>query len=327
MTLDDIKQLPEAEKETLLDVAQFTLDVVGCFEPTPFADLSSAVLSITRGQWTDAALSTLGVVPYVGDLAKLGKAPRYLKSVERAIELAKANRKFAAMLEPVLATLGTYLRRLENFNLPLAAREALSRMQRVVGEYLPAGRRLASRLDQLTDEMLIRVFGSTRNIGVLQRKNVRTTVEFFEKHGVEQGNPAKWAELMKGMDLHAVDPVEVLSFKPGDLVAEYVELSRPKDRQIGQWMVRAQGAVSEGNLGLSAAGRQRKVFRVKQPVKVLKSKAAPAADHWTLQGSKPHTAVVANGDKRVLKSAEQVGGGGDQYFLPRAWEHLEPVGN
>jgi len=261
----------------------------------------------------------------VGDLAKLGKAPKYLKSIERAIEIARTDRRFSVIVQPVLTRLNGGLNRLSSLRLPLPVRQAVERMRRVIGEYLPHGWRGASRLDQLTDDILLRVFGSTKNVGALPRQNVRTTVEFFEKHGVAGKDPAQWAELIKGMDLHAVQPVEVLRFKPGELVAEYVETARPLDRQVGQWMVRAQGAVSSGNLGLSSAGRQRKVFRVKQDVEVLKSKAAPAADHWTSQGAKPHTAVVSNGNKRILKPAEQAGGGGDQYFLPKAWEFLEPV--
>jgi hypothetical protein len=325
MTLSDIQRLPPAEKDALLDDTQFTLDVVGCFEPTPFADLTNALLSMTRARWSEAMLSVVGVVPYVGDLAKLGKAPHYLKSVERAIQLARNNRSFAVMLQPVLTRLSGGLRSLPLHRLPLPVQQALKRMQKSISDYLPGGARAVSRLDQLTDDVLMRVFGSTRNVGVLPRKNVRTTVEFFDKHGVGGRDPAQWAELIKGIDLHAVEPVEILRFKPGDLVAEYVELSRPANRQIGQWMVRAQGAVSHRNLGLASAGRERKVFRVKQDVEVLKSKAAPAADHWTTQGSKPHTAVVTNGNGRAVKPAEQVGGGGDQYFLPEAWKFLESL--
>ena len=137
------------------------------------------------------------------------------------------------------------------------------------------------------------------------------------------GNPAAWAELIRGIDLHAVEPVRVISLRRGELVAEYVELGRAKDRQIGQWMVMAQGAVSHRNVGLSGAGRERKVFRVKQDVRVLKSKAAGAADHWTAASSKAHTAVTVESGQRVMKPAEHVAGGGDQYFLPRAWEFLE----
>ena len=49
-----------------------------------------------------------------------------------------------------------------------------------------------------------------------------------------------------------------------------------------------------------------------------------AADHWTTSGAKPHTAIVAEHGHRVMKAAEQVAGGGEQFFLPEAWKYLQP---
>jgi hypothetical protein len=324
--LADLHNLPPEQREVLLDIAQFTLDVIGIVEPTPFADLTSGVISMFRGDWTGAAISAVGVVPYIGDLAKLGKVPKYLAKVENAIRLARTNEKFAAVLRPVLERLRGALDRLPLDKVPVAVRDALERMRKTIGDFLPAGR-AASRLDGLTDDVLRRVFGSTQNVGLLPRQNVRTTVEFFDRYKVAGGDAAQWAELLKGIDLHAATPIRVTKFKPGELVAEYVELARPANRQIGQWMVRAQGAVSHRNIGLSGAGRVRKVYRVKPgaEVEVLQSKAAGAADHWTLAGPKPHTAVTVQNGQRVMKDAEHVAGGGEQFFLPNAWQFLEEV--
>lgn len=152
MTLSEIQRLPPAEKEALFDVAQFTLVVVGCFEPTPFADLTNALLSMTRAHWSEAMLSVVGVVPCVGDLAKLGKDPRYLKSVERAIQLARSDRKFAVMLRPVLGRLNAGLKLLPMQRLPLPVQEALKRMQKAIADFLPGGSRAVSRLDQFTED-------------------------------------------------------------------------------------------------------------------------------------------------------------------------------
>lgn len=69
--------------ELALDMTQMGLDVIGIFEPTPFADLTNTGISVVRGNWGDAALSVLGVVPYVGDLAKLGKIPKWLKAIDK----------------------------------------------------------------------------------------------------------------------------------------------------------------------------------------------------------------------------------------------------
>jgi hypothetical protein len=183
-----------------------------------------------------------------------------------------------------------------------------------------AAEQSALELDLLAEQMLEKVFGSTKNVGKLPRQNMRTIVEFFEKRGVEKGKDlGEWVKLLKGIDLHAIKPVRVVRFNAGDLVGEYVETGRPADRQIGQWMVRLQGGVSDRNLGLSSAGRTWKLFRVIRPVEVLESRAAPAADHWTEAGAKPHTAIVG----QSMVPAEQVSGGGQQYFMPRAWEYLE----
>jgi hypothetical protein len=322
--LSDLTSLPPDQRELLLDIGQFTLDIIGIFEPTPIADLTSAVVSLFRSDWTGAAMSTAGAVPYIGDLAKLGKLPKYLGTVERAVQVARTSPRFAAILRPVLEKLLAGLNRIPANTVPAAARGALDRMKLSISDFL-RGTRAASRFDQMADDLLRRVLGSTQNVGELPRKNARTIVEFFDRNNVAGKDPAQWAELARGIDLHAVEPVSVVRFKPGDLVAQYVETGRPASRQVGQWMIPAQGGVSHRNIGLSEHGRVRKVYRVKQSVEVLKSKAASAADHWTGAGPKTHTAVTVDGSRRVMKPAEQVAGGGDQFFLPRAWEFLEEV--
>jgi hypothetical protein len=320
----DLQSLSPEARALLLDVGQFTLDVIGIVEPTPFADLTSGVVSLIRSDWHGALISGAGVLPYVGDVAKLAKIPRYVNTVERSIQLAKTDAKFASMLRPLLTRLLSAIDRLPVERLAPVMRESLDRMRRKIDDFL-GGLRVLSPLDRLTDDVLRRVFGSTKNVGVLPRRNVRTIVEFFDKHNVGSRNPAEWAELLKGIDLHAVEAVTVLRFKPGEMVAQYVETSRAANRQVGQWMVLARGAVSHRNIGLSAAGRQRKMYRVTHEVEVLRSKAAPAADHWTGAGAKPHTAVTVVNGQRTMKAAEQVGGGGDQYFLPQAWQFLQEV--
>ncbi len=65
-----------------LDKIQTTLDAVGVAEPTPFADGSNAVISLVRAatepgrrkeHLSNAAISAISVIPYVGDLAKASK--------------------------------------------------------------------------------------------------------------------------------------------------------------------------------------------------------------------------------------------------------------
>jgi RHS repeat-associated protein len=49
------------------------LDVGGTFEPTPFCDLGNALLYSFQGEWGYAGVSLAGVLPYIGDTAKIGK--------------------------------------------------------------------------------------------------------------------------------------------------------------------------------------------------------------------------------------------------------------
>ena len=82
ITPNDLKALSPDARELLLDVGQFTLDIVGIFEPTPFADLTSGVISLCRGDIFGGVISAIAIVPYAGDLAKLAKIPRYVHVVD-----------------------------------------------------------------------------------------------------------------------------------------------------------------------------------------------------------------------------------------------------
>jgi hypothetical protein len=324
VALGDLQALSPDARELLLDVGQFTLDIVGIFEPTPFADLTSGVISLCRGEFMAGAISAIAIVPYAGDLAKLGKLPFYVRTVERAVKLARQNETVAKVARPLLARLLSGLDALPLEYVSQSGRVAIGRMRNTIDDFLGPARAM-SRAERLTEETLKRVLGSTKNVGVLPRRNVRTIVEFFDTHKVDGGDLDKWAEKIKGIDLHAVDPVSIARFQPGDLVLEYIDTTKPASRQVGEWMVKYKSGIGAGNLGLSDAGRRLQRFRVLKPVDTLKSKAAGAADHWTSGGAKPHTAVVVERGQRVIKPAEQVAGGGEQFFLPEAWKYLEPL--
>ena len=89
-------------RETMLDVTQVALDVVGIFEPTPVADGANTLISLGRGDWMGAGLSLAGVFPYVGDAAKLGKLGKWAETASNAVELALKNNEFAKAAGPHL---------------------------------------------------------------------------------------------------------------------------------------------------------------------------------------------------------------------------------
>jgi hypothetical protein len=106
-TLRVVSHVDEAAELRALtaDLAQFVLDITGFVDPTPVSDGLSALISLGRGDWLGAGLSGLSMVPYIGDLAKAGKFPKYLKTVERAIVLAQQSEKARKALLPVFEKL------------------------------------------------------------------------------------------------------------------------------------------------------------------------------------------------------------------------------
>ena len=130
--------LTHQEQELILDIVQFILDIVGIIEPTPFADGSNTLISLGRGEWLSAALSGLGMIPYLGDLAKLGKLPKYAHSVHVAVELAKTDLRFAEHLRPVFKKLGSVLEDLPLKHVPDQVAGTVRKIQSDVKVFLGA---------------------------------------------------------------------------------------------------------------------------------------------------------------------------------------------
>ncbi|MFZ5662501.1 MAG: immunity protein YezG family protein [Pseudomonadota bacterium] len=127
--------MAKEKQELLLDLGQIALDIVGIFEPTPFADLTNAGISIWRGNWLDAGLSAVGVIPYLGDAAKLGKLGKFGKVIERAVELAKLDPGFADQLRPALRKIKDAIDAAPVDSLPGPARDAVRSMKGKLDEF------------------------------------------------------------------------------------------------------------------------------------------------------------------------------------------------
>lgn len=86
--------------ELAVDLFQLALDLAGIVDTTPISNGASAAIALARGQWLHALLNGASTFPYIGDLAKTGKLPKYLRSVEKAVELASRSREFSTQLLP-----------------------------------------------------------------------------------------------------------------------------------------------------------------------------------------------------------------------------------
>ena len=61
------------------------LDIAGVFDPTGLADIANAGFQYREGDMLGAAISAVGVLPYVGDLAKAGKIGKDVKLIGEAV--------------------------------------------------------------------------------------------------------------------------------------------------------------------------------------------------------------------------------------------------
>jgi Bacterial CdiA-CT RNAse A domain len=132
----------DAEKqELLLDITQIGLSIVGIFEPTPFADGADGIISLFRGDLLGAGISAASMIPYVGDLAKLGKLPKFVRIIDRAVTIAKADARFADSLRPALEALKGALDRVPLDSLPASAREQIQALKTKVDDFFASQRR------------------------------------------------------------------------------------------------------------------------------------------------------------------------------------------
>ena len=82
----------------VLDGLQLALSVAGVFDPTPTCDAIDGLISLLRGDYVGAGISALGMLPYVGDAAKLGRLAKFADTAAQVGDLAKSATPMAAAL-------------------------------------------------------------------------------------------------------------------------------------------------------------------------------------------------------------------------------------
>lgn len=130
----------------IADLTQMTLDLTGIVDPTPISDGSNAVISVGRsigalfsgdlggagGHLANGAISVVGFIPGLGDLAKAGKIGKWAETVANAVTAASRSPAARASLEPVLRQVADLLDKLPQGmidKLPTGARESLERLK------------------------------------------------------------------------------------------------------------------------------------------------------------------------------------------------------
>jgi hypothetical protein len=79
------KDIKHAQKELAFELGQTVIDAAGIIDPTPISDSISAMMSLSKGDYVGAALSTVSIVPYIGDA--LGKPIKEAHNAQKIIQL------------------------------------------------------------------------------------------------------------------------------------------------------------------------------------------------------------------------------------------------
>lgn len=146
-------------RELGLDLIQMAFDLAGIFDPTPISDGASGLLALSRGQWIDSIISGVSMIPYIGDLAKAGKLPKYLKSLERAVELAEKSSDAAKALLPGLEKLKNALDLL-----PTGSNKTIDQMKIVVDRSIKSSVTAIKNLPDISRHFSFRRFEKNGNV-------------------------------------------------------------------------------------------------------------------------------------------------------------------
>lgn len=145
------------------DIAQMTLDLTGIVDPTPISDGANAIISLGRmggalwnGEWGAAgghllngAISVVGFIPALGDLAKAGKIGNWAETVANAVSMAARNPAMRQTLETPLRELADIVNRVPQSAidaLPAGARESFQRMKSQLDDFVSGGVRQADNI-------------------------------------------------------------------------------------------------------------------------------------------------------------------------------------
>jgi hypothetical protein len=104
--------LTEEERRIVFELGLAAADIGGILDPTPICDGVACVGELSQGNFVYAGINVVSMVPWLGDLAKAGKAGKFVRIVTEALEYAAKNPKFAERIRPLLELLSEALGKL-----------------------------------------------------------------------------------------------------------------------------------------------------------------------------------------------------------------------
>lgn len=158
------RSTPGPSTATLVaDLSQLALDITGIVDPTPISDGGNALISVGRavgslfsgegkealGHLGNGALSVAGILPYLGDAAKLGKIGKWAQTVADATSAVARNPALRGALEPALRQIHDAVNAIPQGaldKLPGSARQSLENMKTQLDEFFGAGARSVDNL-------------------------------------------------------------------------------------------------------------------------------------------------------------------------------------
>lgn len=174
----------QAKRALAMDIGQLILDITGIFDPSPISDGTNFLISLTRGNWVDAVSSAVSIVPYIGDLSKVAKLPRYIKSVRKAIHIAKIDAKWANALRALFKKLKKVLDKCSNLAedlLPNAAKKQIKELHDEVDKFLnPRG----GTTKKLTDSGKKQTFKAAIQPKAREILNARNILKILTKYQI-----------------------------------------------------------------------------------------------------------------------------------------------
>ena len=132
------------------------LDIVGIVDPTGIADALSASLYAQQGDLVNAMVSGVGLIPYLGDFAKMFRMKNHFKILSMAVESGAAAEKnfhrFANNgVSPIFNSLGAASRAdmfARKFNMNLnspTVRQVLNNLDETVSSFISKNRKSSIR--------------------------------------------------------------------------------------------------------------------------------------------------------------------------------------